>query len=161
MLSITQRTSGLEHSATITLTLAQRMKSRMKAILDDGREAALVLMRGSMLRDGDLLVSEDGLVIKVIAAAEDLSVVRDIDPLLFARAAYHLGNRHALIQIQENEIRYLHDHVLDDMLRKFGINPEFAQLPFDPEPGAYGDHGMDHAIGHTHGGQQGKIHHHH
>ena len=37
------------------------------------------------------------------------------------------------------------------MLINLGISPSFAELPFEPEAGAYGEHGSDHAHGHTHG----------
>ena len=67
------------------------------------------------------------------------------------RAAYHLGNRHVPLQLLPNELRYQHDHVLDQMLIGLGINPSFEELPFEPEPGAYGEHGSDHVHDHTHG----------
>ena len=36
---------------------------------------------------------------------------------------------------------YLHDHVLDDMLRGLGVEVEHIMAPFNPEPGAYGGAG--------------------
>ena len=54
------------------------------------------------------------------------------------RGAYHLGNRHIAVQLGPGWLRYLHDHVLDDMLRGLGLEVDFAQLPFEPEAGAYG-----------------------
>ncbi|WP_284954279.1 urease accessory protein UreE, partial [Enterobacter cloacae] len=78
--------------------------------------------RNSKPRGGDLLCNEDGSeVIEVIAAPESVSVVRCDDPFLLARACYHLGNRHVPLQIMPGELRYHHDHVLDDMLRQFGL----------------------------------------
>ena len=106
--------------------------------LNDGREAGLMLPRGLLLRGGDLLTTDDGSeVIEVIAAPESVSVVRCADPFLLARACYHLGNRHVPLQIMPGELRYHHDHVLDDMLRQFGLKVTFASLPFEPEAGAY------------------------
>ena len=59
------------------------------------------------------------------------------DPFMLAKACYHLGNRHVPLQIMPGELRYHHDHVLDDMLRQFGLTVTFGQLPFEPEAGAY------------------------
>ena len=113
----------------------------------------MFLERGQVLRDGDLLASADGLVVQVRAAAEPVSEVACPDPLLLARACYHLGNRHVPLQIREGRLRYQHDHVLDEMLRGLGLHPRFSEAPFEPEPGAYGGsahgHGQDHSH-HTH-----------
>jgi urease accessory protein len=137
-------------SAAVTLTYDQRCKSRQRLRLDDGSEAALLLERGTVLEDGALLAAEDGTVIAVKAAPETLSVVRTADPLALARAAYHLGNRHVPLQVRSGELRYQHDHVLDDMVRSLGLSVSAEKAPFQPEGGAYGR-------GHTHGHE----HHHH
>ena len=71
------------------------------------------------------------------------------EPRLFARACYHLGNRHVPMQIGDNWIRYLHDHVLDEMLVGLGITTKCEQASFEPESGAYGAHSR-HSHGHDH-----------
>lgn len=153
MIELTRRLepseTGAEPETSLTLPLEKRSRSRLRATLDDGREAGLFLERGQVLREGDLLASADGLVVQVRAAAEPVSEVACPDPLLLARACYHLGNRHVALQIREGGLRYQHDHVLDGMLRGLGLEPVFAQAPFEPEPGAYG------------GSAQGHNHHHH
>jgi len=80
-------------SVGITLTLDQRQRRRLRAVLDDGREAGIFLERTDGLRAGDCLGSDDGLVVAVRAAAESLSCAACDDPLLLARACYHMGNR--------------------------------------------------------------------
>ena len=124
-------------------------------MLDDGREAGVFLARGETLRDGDLLGSADGTLVCVRAAAEPVSEVHCDDPLLLARACYHLGNRHVALQITPGRLRYQHDHVLDDMLRGLGLQPAFVEAPFEPEPGAYGGSAHGHAGGHGHGHSHG------
>jgi urease accessory protein len=131
-------------SASVTLTYDQRCKSRQRLILDDGSEAALLLERGTVLADGALLAADDGSIVAVRAAPETLSVVRTSDPLSLARAAYHLGNRHVPLQIVPGDLRYQHDHVLDDMVVSLGLVVSVERAPFQPEGGAYGR-------GHTHG----------
>ncbi|MDJ0805563.1 MAG: urease accessory protein UreE [Gammaproteobacteria bacterium] len=125
---------------TLTLPLESRIKSRLRVTLDDGREAGLFLPRGSSLRDGDCLLTEDGTAVRVRAAAETVSEVRCNDPLQLARACYHLGNRHVPLQIKPGLLRYHHDHVLDEMLHGLGLPVDINQAPFEPEPGAYGGH---------------------
>lgn len=156
MLRFVERVKAGRPETTLTLTLEQRVRARLRVTLDDGREAGLFLDRGPIMRGGDLLRAEDGSVVQVKAADEPVSVVRTTDPHLLSRACYHLGNRHAPLQILEGEIRYQHDHVLDDMLRGLGLEPQFAALPFEPEPGAYGEHGSGHV--HSHGHAHGHLH---
>ena len=140
-------------TATVTLTYDQRCKSRQRLKLDDGSEAALLLERGTVLADGALLAADDGSVIAVRAAPETLSAVRTGDPLALARAAYHLGNRHVPLQITPGDLRYQHDHVLDDLVVALGLTVEVVKAPFHPEGGAY-------ARGHTHGHDHGHRHEH-
>jgi len=141
MLQITERVSGMEkYASTVTLPFDRRQRTRQRLLLDDGREAALLLPRGTVLRDGDRLRSEDGEVIRVKAAAEQVSTAFCADPLQLARAAYHLGNRHVAVQIGAGWLRYLHDHVLDHMLREMGMHVKRETVPFEPEAGAYHSH---------------------
>jgi urease accessory protein len=124
--------------STLTLPLQSRIKSRLRVTLDNGETAGLFLERGTTLMNGDLLVADGGYRVRVIAAPEKLSIIRSEDPHLLARACYHLGNRHVPIQIEANHVSYLHDHVLDGMLRGLGLTVETTDAPFEPEPGAYG-----------------------
>jgi urease accessory protein len=108
--------------------------------LSTGEEVGMNLERGYILRGGDQLLADDGRVVEIIAAPEQVSVVTSDDPLQLARAAYHLGNRHISVQIGPGWLRYLHDHVLDDMVRGLGLPVATDTLPFEPEAGAYSGH---------------------
>jgi len=142
-------------SDVLTLPFELRQKSRLVASLDSGRSIALQLPRGHVLRDGALLQADDGSLIRVRSAGEALSVVESEDAAQLLRAAYHLGNRHVALQIGPGRLAYLHDHVLDDMLRGLGLRPSLVQEPFEPESGAYGRSG-----GHSHA-HDAHGHHHH
>ncbi len=145
MIELTQKlTETATAEATLTLPLESRVKSRLHAELDDGREVGLFLERGIALKHGDLLSSNDGVIVEIIAGNETVSTVRCTDPLLLARASYHLGNRHVALQINPGQLRYLHDHVLDDMLIGLGLEVTVEQAPFEPESGAYGSAGSHH-----------------
>ncbi|EHN0925354.1 urease accessory protein UreE [Escherichia coli] len=154
MLYLTRRVeTPAQTTASVTLPVDMRVKSRIKVTLNDGRQAGLLLPRGLLLRDGDILSNENGdEFIKVIAADEAVSVVRCADPFMLAKACWHLGNRHVPLQIMPGELRYHHDHVLDDMLRQFGLDVDFAHLPFEPEAGAYASksHAHNHDQDHSH-----------
>ncbi|TCL47573.1 urease accessory protein [Raoultella planticola] len=164
MLYLTQRVdSPGKLTASLTLPIDVRVKSRIKVTLNDGREAGLLLPRGLLLRGGDVLSNEDGSeFVQIIAADEGVSVVHCDDPFTLAKACYHLGNRHVPLQIMPGELRYHHDHVLDDMLRQFGLEVTFAHLPFEPEAGAYASesHGHSHSHSHGHSHDHGHDHHH-
>jgi len=151
MLKATEKLSGIqEHKAVLTLPFELRQKSRLRATLEDGNEIGLMLPRGTILRGGDLLKAEDGTVIIVEAAKETVSTAYIDDAALFARACYHLGNRHVPLQVGDNWLRYLHDHVLDEMLAGLGIVVKCEQATFEPEAGAYGGHSPKHNHSHHH-----------
>jgi urease accessory protein len=133
-------------AARLVLPFELRQRSRLLAVMDSGEEVGLLMPRGTVLRGGDRLQSSDGRLVEVVAAPEQLSIVRSSDSRQLARAAYHLGNRHIAVQITAESIRYLKDHVLDDMLRGQGLKVTSDVLPFEPEAGAYS---ASHAHGHN------------
>lgn len=150
MLILNQRT---QQSATDSVALAydERKRSRLKVTLASGAEAGIFLERGDHLQGGDkLLAEEGGTVVEILAAPEKLIEAVADSPLLFARAAYHLGNRHVPVQILPTEsggkLRFQTDHVLAAMVRGLGCTVGETEAPFQPESGAYGSHG-----GHQHG----------
>ncbi len=127
------------------------MRSRQRVRLDDGREAGILLPRGETLKDGDLLATDDGgLTVRIVAAPECVSVAACADPVLLARACYHLGNRHVALQIEPGRLCWLHDHVLDAMVLGLGLDVTVQDAPFEPEPGAYGGQADVQAHGHAH-----------
>ena len=137
---------GQEAMGSVTLSFDQRVKSRLKVELDNGEAAGLFLPRGCILKHGDRIVAESGEVVAVRAADETVSTVYVIDPVLMARACYHLGNRHVALQIDADFVRYQHDHVLDEMVEGLGLSVICEQAPFEPEAGAY--HGGGHSHSH-------------
>lgn len=122
---------------SLTLPYQLRERSRQRVRLDSGREAGLFLPRGTVLRDGNVLLAEDGTKALVRAKEEPLSEVRFKDPLAMAKACFHLGNRHVPLEIASGRIRYNHDPVVDDMLRGMGLEIGTLMAPFHPEAGAY------------------------
>lgn len=150
--------SGEIADESMTLPFELRKKSRLRAILDSGAEAAVMLERGRILRSGDLLRASNGAIVEVRAAAEAVSTVRSRNILSLMRGAYHLGNRHVPLQVGDGFLRYQRDHVLDDMVRRLGLEVTAEMAPFEPESGAYGG-GQGHSDGHSH--SHGAHDHHH
>lgn len=121
-----------------------RQKSRLRVVLTSGKEAALFLERGHILRGGDSLSTEEGYVVQVVAADEPVYQVTANSLRDLTCAAYHLGNRHVPLQIGDGWLRLEQDYVLKDMLIGLGMHIEELHAPFEPEAGAYGG-------GHRHG----------
>ncbi|MBK8163277.1 MAG: hypothetical protein IPK65_09065 [Gammaproteobacteria bacterium] len=110
MMKLNEIVHPSEASATsLTLTFELRQRSRQRVTLDDGRAAALMLVRGTVLRGGDRVRADDGTVVGVVAAPEPVSTVSCPDPHLLARACYHLGNRHIPLQVGAGWLRYQQD----------------------------------------------------
>jgi urease accessory protein len=146
MLRLTHRIPHPESapSERVSLPFEKRTRSRLRVRLVSGRDAVLMLDRGLVLRDGDVLASDCGELVRVEAALEVVSVARGDTSRDVARAAYHLGNRHTALEVGDGFVAYLHDHVLDDMVRRLGLAVRDEKRKFEPEGGAYDNHGHGH-----------------
>jgi urease accessory protein len=139
MLTLTTKIErGAPIDGELVLPFELREKSRLRARLVSGEEAALFLARGSVLRHGDLLRGDDGRVIRIVAAREATYRIECASPQDLLRCAFHLGNRHAQVQVDGAALRIRADPVLKDMLEALGATVSGEQAPFDPEAGAYG-----------------------
>jgi urease accessory protein len=134
----------LKRAATLELDWDVRQKSRFEATDSQGRQIGVFLPRGTAVRGGDVLVAEDGSLIRVIAAPQPvLRITHCSDhgtPFDLMRAAYHLGNRHVPIELKPDHLKIEPDHVLADMLRSMHLIVVAADEAFEPEGGAYGSH---------------------
>ena len=137
----------------VQLTFDERNRSRGKAMTLSNESIAWFLPRGEYLRHDDVLKSECGQYIKVIAAQEPITKVTSGQPFLLTRAAYHLGNRHVPLQVSAAGLMYQPDHVLDEMVRGLGLAAEHIEAAFQPEDGAYHSHGPEDV--HNHKGANG------
>jgi urease accessory protein len=175
MIHATKRIAGgaglaavlVKRAATLELDWDTRSKSRFSATDSTGREIGVVLPRGTTLRGGDVLVAEDGSMLRVIAAAQPVLQVRHCtehgSPFDLLRAAYHLGNRHVPLELQPELLQFEPDPVLADMLRRQHLIVTEAQAAFEPEGGAYGEgagHGHHHHGHEHHDHEHGQAHEH-
>ena len=135
-------------AAKLVLPFDLRVKSRLRTVLDTGEEAAVLTVRGTVLRHGDLLKGDDGRVVQVVAAPEATYRVSCENGHALLRCAYHLGNRHTQVEVGDGYLRILADGVLRDMLAGLGASVLEETSPFEPESGAYG--GGHHGHAHSH-----------
>jgi urease accessory protein len=154
----------IQRASQLELDWDVRQKSRFDATDSLGRALGVFLPRGTTARGGDMLVAEDGSLIRVLAAPQPVLVVRACaehgTPFDLLRAAYHLGNRHVALELQPDHLKLEPDHVLADMLRQQHLIVTEANMAFEPEGGAYAatGHGHDHGHGHGHGHDHGHHH---
>ena len=151
----------LKRGSEVELDWDVRQKSRIEASDSLGRAINVFLPRGTVLRGGDVLVCEDGSLVRVKAAPQPVLVVTHCadhgTPFDLLRAAYHLGNRHVPLELQPDRLLLEPDHVLADMLRMQHLIVTEASSAFEPEGGAYGAGGGAHA-GHAHGHEHAHDH---
>ena len=144
----------LKRATSITLDWDVRQKSRFESTDSAGRQVGVFLQRGQVVRGGDVLVGEDGSLLKVLAAPQAVLRITHCTahgtPFDLTRAAYHLGNRHVPIELQADHLKIEPDHVLAEMLRSMHLIVNEVSESFEPENGAYGEHGGGHHHGHDH-----------
>ena len=150
----------IKRAATVELDWDVRQKSRFDATDSSDRAFGVFLPRGSVVRGGDVLLLEDGSLVRVVAAKQAVLHISHCpqhgSPFDLTRAAYHLGNRHVPIELQADHLKIEPDHVLAEMLRAMHLIVREQDLAFEPEAGAYAahhaahGHGGGHAHGHEH-----------
>ncbi|MFT3956765.1 MAG: urease accessory protein UreE [Piscinibacter sp.] len=148
----------LKRAPTVELDWDVRQKSRFDATDSSGRAIGVFLPRGTVVRGGDVLVAEDGSLVRALAAAQPVLRVTHCaqhgTPFDLLRAAYHLGNRHVQLELQPDHLKLEPDHVLADLLRQMHLIVGESNEAFEPESGAYAaathGHGHDHGHDHSH-----------
>ncbi len=176
---MTAVTSIAEVHAARVLTAAERGGRAIAdtLILDSERRSArafsatgltggvydIVLGAPRRLRTDDVLELDDGTLLEVVAAPEPLIEARAADLPSLMRLAWHLGDRHAPVEVLANRVRLKRDAGLEALLHALGAKLTLIDAPFEPEGGAYeGGHDHGHAHGkHHHDHDHGHGHHHH
>jgi urease accessory protein len=161
MLTARKITHGERADDHVTLDYDARFLRRKVLTTGKGVQLLVDLEQTTSLNAGDALQTEDGQLIEVIAAEEDLLEITGRD---LVRLAWHIGNRHTPCQIAPDRLLIQRDHVMRDMLGRLGAETREVRAPFTPEGGAYGHgrtHGHDHSHvhhGHDHDHEHGHSH---
>jgi urease accessory protein len=148
----------IKRAPSVSLDWDVRQKSRFQVEDSSGRVLSVFLQRGYVVRGGDVLVADDGSLVRIEAAPQALLRITTCPqhgtPFDLIRAAYHLGNRHVPIELKPDHLQIEPDAVLADMLRSMHLIVNKVDEAFEPEGGAYGAHhggsGHSHDDGHDH-----------
>lgn len=136
---------------TLLLTADERTRSRYRHDLPNDLTIYLQLPRGTVLKEGDLLRSDNGdELFRIEAKPEPVLTVTASTPLNLMLAVYHLANRHVPLEVTENYLRLAPDPVLKSLLIEqlhTQVTEEIA--PFCPQAGAYQAHGHKHEHSHS------------
>jgi urease accessory protein len=147
-----------EPADAVVLDYDDRHRRRVAMTGVRGLAFLLDLPEAVMLRGGDGLALDDGRIVEVVAAPEELAEIRAADPAALARLAWHLGNRHLPTELLKKSLRIRRDHVIEDMARRLGAEVTAIEAPFNPEGGAYVAAAAAHDHDHAH---HGDAHHRH
>ena len=122
----------------LTLSSDERRILRGKRLTDCDQEIVLQLPRKGKLNDGDILsTNESNFYIEIIAKTENLIEISSHSKIELIKTAYHLGNRHVEVEIEENILFTKSDYVIENMLLNFKVHVKNTKKKFFPETGAH------------------------
>ena len=122
----------------LTLSSDERRILRGKRVSDCDQEIILQLPREGKLNDGDILsTNEFNFYIEIIAKTENLLEISSNSKIELIKTAYHLGNRHVEVEIDEDILLTKSDYVIENILKNFNVDIINIQKKFFPEKGAH------------------------
>ena len=122
----------------LTLISDERRILRGKRLTDCEQEIILQLPRRGKLNDGEILsTNHSNFYVEIIAKPENLIEISSNSKIELIKTAYHLGNRHVEVEIQENILLTKRDYVIEKMLKNFNVDILDIQKKFFPEIGAH------------------------
>src|SRR5262245_6246462 len=87
---------------TVTLGWEDRLQGHGRRQTDSGREIALSLPRGTVLRGGDcLILTDERTIVEVVEQPEAVFLVEPRSPFEWALFAYQIGNRHQPLMVTD------------------------------------------------------------
>jgi len=122
----------------LTLSSDERRVLRGKRLTNCDQEIILQLPREGKLDDGDiLLTNESNLYVEIIAKTEDLIEISSNSKIELIKTAYHLGNRHVEVEIEEGILLTKNNYVIKNMIINFKVDLKNTKKKFFPERGAH------------------------
>ena len=122
----------------LTLSSDERRILRGKRCTDCDQEIILQLPREGQLNDGDILsTNKPNFYIEIIAKKENLIEISSNSKIELIKTAYHLGNRHVEVEIEEDILLTKSDDVIKNMLLNFKVDVKNTKKKFFPERGAH------------------------
>ena len=122
----------------LTLSSDERRILRGKRLTDCDQEIILQLPREGKLNDEDILLTNvSNFYVEIIAKTENLIEISSNSKNELIKTAYHLGNRHVEVEIEEDILLTKVDYVIENMLKNFNVDILNTQKKFFPERGAH------------------------
>jgi urease accessory protein len=136
---------------TLRLAWEERRWTRKRVVTTGGREVALALPTGSVLKPGEIIALERDWYLVVEARPERVIAVspRNTDEAI--RIAFDVGNRHFPLAVDGGLLLVPDDTAMEQLLSRLGAAWERREAVFDPI-GANHAHrdGASAVDGHTH-----------
>ena len=152
---------------TVSLDHADRAAPPETLVAEGGLDFSVALTKAAPLDDGDALRLDDGRLVAVRAAAQDLFEVRAENPARLLRLAWQLGGSHVPAEIAADALYIPATATAAELVRGQGCLASPVSRPFRPERAAHDhsacghDHGHDHHDhGHSHDHDHGHSHDH-
>ncbi len=127
----------VKRATTVELDWDQRQKSNFDATDSSGRALSVSLPHGTLVRGGDVLIAEDGSLIRIVAAPQHVLVITTCSQhgsaFDLTRAAYRLGQRQVPVELKPDHLKIEPDPALADMLRAMHLTVSEALNTFEPE----------------------------
>jgi len=122
----------------LSLSSDERRVLRGKRLTDCDQEIILQLPREGKLNDGDILTTnKSNFYIEIIAKKEDLIEISSNSKIELIKTAYHLGNRHVEVEIEEGILLTKSDYLIKNMVLNFKVDVKNTKKKFFPERGAH------------------------
>ena len=144
MVVITARTLSPDPSSlagrerdSLRLTWEERRWTRRRAVTSSGREVALALPTGTVLRAGDVLVVEPAWYLVVDARPEPVLAVFPRDRGEAIRLAFEVGNRHFSLALCVDAILVPDDSAMRQLATRLGLPWERREAVYEPIGGGH------------------------
>ena len=123
--------AGLERD-TLSLTWEERRWTRKRVRTTAGREVALALPTGSLLRPGDVLARETDWYLVVEGRPEPVLAIYPRDREEAIRIAFDVGNRHFSLALEGECILVPDDTAMEQLVTRMGVAWKRQETVYDP-----------------------------
>jgi urease accessory protein len=136
---------------TLCLTWEERRWTRKRVVTTQGREVALALPTGSLLRPGDVVAVEPDWYLAIEGKPEAVLAVTPTDRGEAIRIAFEVGNRHFPVAISDDDLLVPDDTAMEQLMTRLGVAWKRSAAVFTPLGGGHShEHGTSALDGHTH-----------
>ena len=138
---------------TLWLTWDERRWTRKRVMTTGGREVALALPTGSVLRAGDIIAVHTEWYLAVEGRPEPVLAIAPRDCAEAVRIAFDVGNRHFPLAVEGERLLVPDDSAMVRLLSRLGACWERTRSVFDPLGGGpHHEHGRSPLDGHANRG---------